>query len=312
MKIALLGTGVGQAHAGVFAARDDIEVVVFGRSADKLAVFAEQFSFPTTTDLDALFDDPSIDLIDVCLPTALHPEMVHRALAANKHVLTELPLAPDLKSARAVADAAARSDRQVFVDMYDRFMPAHRILLDAVADSRYGQLRQLSIEQSTALLWPGFRLGVDVIATAMMHGDLDVIIQALGAPDALHVTSTMSGADKSSVEAVLNYPKAIARCSGSSLMPMSYGSRGGFRATFDDGVLDSVFGQGLDGKPDAVVTVYTAAGSEVIDLPASDPYTAMIEHVLAVLRGEAENTIGPETVLATLDSTLRIQAAATG
>jgi predicted dehydrogenase len=38
MKIALLGTGFGQAHAAVYAQRPDVdEVVVFGRAPAKLA-----------------------------------------------------------------------------------------------------------------------------------------------------------------------------------------------------------------------------------------------------------------------------------
>ncbi|GAA0443218.1 Gfo/Idh/MocA family oxidoreductase [Streptomyces stramineus] len=79
MKIALLGTNFGQAHAAVYAARDDVEVVMFGRDADKTAQAAGQFGFAASTDLDAAFTDPSFDLVDVCLPIALHAPMVLRA-----------------------------------------------------------------------------------------------------------------------------------------------------------------------------------------------------------------------------------------
>lgn len=51
MKIGLLGTGFAIAHAAVYAARPDTEVVVFGRSPEKLAVFGEKFGFATTTDV---------------------------------------------------------------------------------------------------------------------------------------------------------------------------------------------------------------------------------------------------------------------
>src|SRR6266852_5310548 len=37
--------------------------------------------------LDALLDDPEIDLVDVCNPTHLHPETALAALKAGKHVL---------------------------------------------------------------------------------------------------------------------------------------------------------------------------------------------------------------------------------
>ena len=48
MKIALLGTGFGQAHAAVYAARPDVdEVVAFGRTPAKLAKISDQFGFAT-------------------------------------------------------------------------------------------------------------------------------------------------------------------------------------------------------------------------------------------------------------------------
>ena len=48
MKIALLGTGFGQAHAAVYATRPDVDkVVVFGPTPAKLAKISDQFGFAT-------------------------------------------------------------------------------------------------------------------------------------------------------------------------------------------------------------------------------------------------------------------------
>ena len=50
MKIALLGTGFGQAHAAVYAQRPDVDqVVVFGRTQQKLATISDQFGFATSS-----------------------------------------------------------------------------------------------------------------------------------------------------------------------------------------------------------------------------------------------------------------------
>jgi predicted dehydrogenase len=87
MKIALLGTGFGQAHAAVYAQRADVDqVVVFGRTPEKLANISGQFGFATTTDLDAAITDPSVDLVDICLPTRLHAEVAVRAMQAGQDV----------------------------------------------------------------------------------------------------------------------------------------------------------------------------------------------------------------------------------
>ena len=59
MKVALLGTGFGQAHAAVYTQRADVdEVVVFGRTSEKLAQIRDDFGFATSTDLDAVLHDP--------------------------------------------------------------------------------------------------------------------------------------------------------------------------------------------------------------------------------------------------------------
>ena len=151
MKIALLGTGFGQAHAAVYAERPDVdEVVVFGRTPGKLATISGQFGFATTTDLDALIADPSVDLVDICLPTALHAEIAVRAMQAGKDLLIELPLAATLEDAHRVIAAQRATGRRAFVDMFSRFSPANQYLRQAVADQRHGPLRVLEIEGRTA------------------------------------------------------------------------------------------------------------------------------------------------------------------
>lgn len=312
MKIALLGTGFGQAHAAIYTERE-VEVVVFGRTQARLEDVQQKFGFSTTTDLDGLYDDPSIDLIDVCLPTALHAKHVLRGLEAGKHVLCELPLALTLADAQRVADAAAATDRQVFVDMFGRFSPTDRLLREAVAEKTYGRLQVLEMEGRTALLWPGYELKLDTIVLDMLHGNLDTLVRVLGVPKSV-TTSAVAGAERgSTVQADFTYSDAIARVSGSALMPQPYGSRGGYRATFTGGVLEHDFAAGFTGKVESpVVHEYTDEGHRELPVEGPDAYTAMIDHVLACLRGEEVNQLAPSTVLDSLQLTLELQEAVTG
>ena len=146
MKIALLGTGFGQAHAAVYADRPDVdEVVVFGRTPDKLATIGGQFGFATTTDLDALLADPSVDLVDICLPTALHADVAVRALQAGHDVLIELPLATTHADAHRIIAAqqhpahrhrwprGPRLGRRGPPRLPARVRPVHQLVADAPA-----------------------------------------------------------------------------------------------------------------------------------------------------------------------------------
>ncbi|OAR22025.1 1,5-anhydro-D-fructose reductase [Streptomyces sp. ERV7] len=311
MKIALLGTGFGQAHAGVYAARGDVEVVMFGRNPDKTAETAARFGFAASTDLDRAFED-DFNLVDVCLPIPLHAEYALRALEAGKHALVELPLADNLADAQRVAEAAARSDRQVFVDMFERFIPANQALTDAARQGTYGRLEQLTLWNLTAPLWPGASLGLRALPLEAMHSDMDIITRTLGKPHSIDVTTVARNEDSASIEAALRYDGAFARDSVSALMPMSWGARGGYTATFSEGVLESVSTMGFDGKPSGALTAYTAEGAREVELAPADQYTAMIDHVLACLRGEAENEIAPASVLDALELTLDVDRLVNG
>jgi len=309
MKIALLGTGFGQAHAAVYASRPDVdEVVVFGRAPEKLAKISGQFGFATTTDLDAVITDPSVDLVDICLPTRLHAEIAVRAMQAGKDVLIELPLATTLSGARRIVAAQQATSRRAFVDMFSRFSPANQHLRQAVAEQRYGPLQVLEIEGRTALLWEGYNLGLQTLALDMMHADFDLVTGLLGQPSTVQVTGTGGpGGRGSAAEVILGYPRAIARCASSSLMPAPYGIRGGWRATFPGAVLEYAMHAGFTGQGPSTLTEYTADGEQPIDLPdVGPPYAVMIDHVLACLTGHAGNRIEPASALPALELTLDV------
>ena len=106
IKIALLGTGFGQAHAAVYAERPDVgQVVVFGRTPQKLAKISGRCGYATAADPDAAITEASVDLVDICLPTPLHAEVAVRAMQAGHDVLIELPLAGTLDDARRIIAA---------------------------------------------------------------------------------------------------------------------------------------------------------------------------------------------------------------
>ena len=308
MKIALLGTGFGQAHAAVYAARPDVdEVVVFGRTPQKLAKISDQYGFATSADLEAVITDPATDLVDICLPTRLHADTAVLAMQAGKDVLIELPLATTIEDARRIVAAQQATGRRAFVDMFSRFCPANLQLRQAVSEQRYGPLTVLEIEGRTALLWEGYNLSLQTLALDMMHADFDLVTGLLGRPDSVHVAGRDGPAGRGSIaEVVLGYPHAVARCTSSSLMPKVYGMRGGYRATFTGAVLEYTMQAGYTGQGPSSLIEYTADGERPIDLPDTRPYAVMIDHVLACLAGQADNLIEPASALPALELTLNV------
>ncbi|MCA9100505.1 MAG: Gfo/Idh/MocA family oxidoreductase, partial [Planctomycetales bacterium] len=62
-----------------------------------------------------LLDDPAIDVIDVCVPSALHEDVTVAALEAGKHVICEKPMATSRQGAARILAAHARADTKFTV-----------------------------------------------------------------------------------------------------------------------------------------------------------------------------------------------------
>ncbi|MDT0449218.1 Gfo/Idh/MocA family protein [Streptomyces hesseae] len=312
MKIGLLGTGFAIAHAAAYAARPDTEVVVFGRTPEKLAPFADRFGFATTTDLDAVYGDPAVGLVDVCLPTALHKEHILRALAAGKHVLCELPIAPTVAEAEEITRAAEASDKRVFIDMFMRMHPAVQHLHRVIRDGSLGELRALRSYRKAGPVWGPVDLGVDKLALEVMLSDLDYTVAALGLPRTVHTAAVAAGAGRAAAETVLRYDDVVVEYTSSSMVPASYGVTHGFEATFTEGVLELHERPFDPAGPTMRLTEYTPGGSRDIELTPADNYSAAINHVLDRLADGAPDTLlTPRAATETLRLALDIDRALT-
>lgn len=106
---------------------------------------------------DELLARGGFDVVDLTLPTPLHPALVKKALAAGCHVLCEKPMALDVKSCNAMIAAAAKSRRKLMIAQCLRFAPAVKYLHDVVASEKYGKVVGASFDRASML--PGWGAG---------------------------------------------------------------------------------------------------------------------------------------------------------
>ncbi|MCU0706086.1 MAG: Gfo/Idh/MocA family oxidoreductase [Fimbriiglobus sp.] len=90
--------------------------------------------------LDQLLADPDIDLIDICNPTAQHPDTAIRALRAGKHVLVEKAIALTTTDADAMVAEAKKANRLLMVAHVLPFFPEFAFAYQAVTGGQYGKL----------------------------------------------------------------------------------------------------------------------------------------------------------------------------
>ena len=126
MKVGILGTGFGAYHAELYSKVQEVnEIFVFGRNQQKLENLKHGLNVKVTDNAEELLDNDEIELIDICLPNALHKEYAVRALQKGKHVFCETPVALELKDAEEIRNTAEKCGRRAFVDLFLRFVPTY-------------------------------------------------------------------------------------------------------------------------------------------------------------------------------------------
>jgi predicted dehydrogenase len=85
--------------------------------------------------------DREVELVDLCVPTPLHPEQSIAALKAGKHVLCEKPLALTSSQARDIVRAAQSASGFFMPAMCMRFWPGWSWLKEVVTKQTYGKIQ---------------------------------------------------------------------------------------------------------------------------------------------------------------------------
>ena len=122
LRVGVVGAGVfGGYHAQKAAASARTELIgVCDIDLERASRIAGSFGARGYDDFDRLVAD--CDAVVVAVPATYHAGLVARALAADRHVLVEKPLALDGKSARALAGEAVTRGKVLQVGHQERFV----------------------------------------------------------------------------------------------------------------------------------------------------------------------------------------------
>jgi predicted dehydrogenase len=97
----------------------------------------------TTSSLDDLLADDSLDAVVVATPVPTHAEIATRVLAAGKHCFVEKPLARSEEEAQGVVDAAREAGRVLMVGHLLEYHPGVERLGELVRSGELGDLRYI-------------------------------------------------------------------------------------------------------------------------------------------------------------------------
>jgi predicted dehydrogenase len=143
LHIGIIGAGfVGQVHLEAMLGHPDVDRISV---ADSDATVRETVArdYPAQrveADYRSLLDDPTVDVIDVCLPHDLHHPVVLESFVAGKHVIADKPIANTVAEADEMMAAADEAGRRFYVALNQRFLPCHQRTKRLLADGYIGAL----------------------------------------------------------------------------------------------------------------------------------------------------------------------------
>lgn len=299
---------MGSLHArnfGTFAGRARV-TAVHDPDRDRAAALAAEVGAIRVDDLEATLSAPDLDAVAVCVPPALHRQVVELALARGKHVFLEKPIATTRADADAIIDSAERHKRLLMVGLVLRFWPGYPELYQRVASGDLGRplaitCRRLQPPPSSGG-WVADITATGGIAPFVLVHDFDQMNWFFGKPRSASAQPLRgAGASASHVIASIRYAQGTGLVEGSVSMPRSHPFSVKTQVICEHGSAEYGFdvhasSQDNDRRSkrdesrftpldDLVITVYRddSTPPEIVTLPKIDPWRPELDHFLTCL-----------------------------
>ena len=139
---ALVGCGkVGQTHAQAYKSLEETNFVAVCDTVDpaRADAFASKYEVKAYSDLDALLQDPEVEMVSIATPHPSHPEVAVAAARAGKHVLMEKPMAVDLKGCDDAIAAAKKAGIKLGLVSQRRFYEPVQRVKEAIDAGKVGK-----------------------------------------------------------------------------------------------------------------------------------------------------------------------------
>ena len=307
MRVGVIGAGtMGQVHLRAWRALG-AEVHLYDRNELRVTELAAGNSCSVHPSIEALL--AQVQVVDVCLPTFMHREVVEQAARAGCHVVCEKPLALSLEDGQAMLSACEHAGVRLFVAMVVRFFPQYRSAWELVRNGDIGQpivtrLKRVSYPPHGGSSWYADEvLSGGMLLDLMLH-DIDYALWVSGDVRKVYARLNQVGS-KQYAQAILSHTNgATTLIEGGWAYP-----EGLFRTALDISGTRGLIEWSSDAPP-PVRKFLSATTSDVqgVALPGAslgdDPYTAQLRHFKAALELGTPFDVTPAEALRALQVAL--------
>ncbi len=312
MRIGIAGTGtMADVHASAWNTIGAELTGCTSSNPTQAEAFSQRHKVRNFGDYAELLD--TVDIVDICTPTATHKPMVLAAAKGGKHVICEKPIALTVEDAQAMI-AACRGVR-FFVGMVVRFFPQYRSAKQLVAAGRIGKpgvlrLKRVSyVPQKPPEDWYfNEAISGGMVVDLMIH-DFDYVRWVGGEVDRAYALKTAAA------DSPAQYIQTILRLKTGTIALIEGGwayPPGVFRTGLDLSGSEGSIEWNSD-QPSPLTTFIPPKPGETatVGLPTSglidDPYTAELRHAYQCIQSGAPFEVTAEDALEALRISLAVQ-----
>jgi myo-inositol 2-dehydrogenase/D-chiro-inositol 1-dehydrogenase len=310
LVVGVVGAG-GISHAHLAAWRHLGAAIRVFSIDGRAAAMAEQYGAVEAATLDELIATSGI--VDVCVPTYAHEQIVLAAAAAGRQVVCEKPLSLTHASAQAMIDACRAADVQLYPGQVVRYFPPYAAARAAVEAGRIGEPAVLRLSRRSAAPVSGWfadpALSGGLLVDQMIH-DFDYARWLCGDVSAVYAKVISRGQQATAYAVLTHQGGALSHVTGRWGPPHTVfgtsftisGSRGQLRHS------------SADRPPLRWDTPAVSDGEgELLPLDFAPPFITELSEFATAFRGGPVPRVTAEDSLAALDIALAaVTSAATG
>jgi UDP-N-acetylglucosamine 3-dehydrogenase len=322
IKVAVVGAGtMGTVHSDAYTRIPGVELVgIVDIRQDVANRLATARGTQAYTRLKDVIEAANPDVVDVCVPTYLHRELVEEAAQAGRHVICEKPIARTLEDARAMIETCQRQGVKLYIAHVVRFFPEYRRAYELVTSGAIGRVGMARAMRGGAFptAWEDWYANVaksgTLIVDAMIH-DFDFLRWCFGEVRRVYAKSQLGRDVARSDHALVSLRfenGVIAHVEGTWAYPS------GFRTELEiagsDGLIQHSSEDSAPIQTASRQLGTVAAGVEVPESPLlKNPYQVELEHFVDCLSSGKEPIVTAEDAYKALEISLAaLHSAQTG
>ncbi len=153
IKVGLIGIGsMGFVHYNEYKnINDAVVTAVADVRLDMAKEKVGEDDVRVYSSMEDLLASEDVDMVDICVPSYLHPEMSICALEAGKHVLSEKPMCLTGKDAEKIMKSAEKSGKFFMTAHVVRFMAAYEYLKNIVDSGELGKPLHIEMKRLSSI-----------------------------------------------------------------------------------------------------------------------------------------------------------------